>query len=327
MLLMAVDGGATTTRVVIADETGRILVSGRAGPSNHLHGKAGERRLRKALRRAISGALDVLAIPSAPAVAAACLGMTGVGREPWQCQLVEAATQEIVRCERIRVEPDWVTAFAGASVDGFGVLVYAGTGTVSYGRDASGRTARAGGLGYLIDDEGGAYHIGRAALKAVFRARDGRAPPTILERYIIRHFRATDLAGVRRAVYRGDGLKRPAMGRLARVVSEAAEAGDVAAREILAAAAHELATLGVTVARELNWGAGPVPVYWSGGVFAAGRWILEPFARAVGEMLPGAEVHPPRFPPVVGCLLLAFEASAIPVDAGVLQRIAAGATG
>ena len=55
---------------------------------------------------------------------------------------------------------------AAGTPEGWGVGVIAGTGSIAVGRTPDGRTARAGGWGHLIGDEGSAYLL-----------RPGRAPP------------------------------------------------------------------------------------------------------------------------------------------------------
>ena len=52
--------------------------------------------------------------------------------------------------------------------------VIAGTGSIAVGRATDGRTARAGGWGHLIGDEGSAYGVVLDALRLVARRADGR---------------------------------------------------------------------------------------------------------------------------------------------------------
>jgi len=48
---------------------------------------------------------------------------------------------------------------------GTGIVLNAGTGSIAFGRNARGKTARAGGLGPLVGDEGSAFWLGREYLK------------------------------------------------------------------------------------------------------------------------------------------------------------------
>ena len=61
-------------------------------------------------------------------------------------------------------------ALDAAFGSGPGVIVIAGTGSIAYGRNAQGASARAGGWGSAISDEGSAHWIGRSAAVAMRNA-------------------------------------------------------------------------------------------------------------------------------------------------------------
>ena len=63
---------------------------------------------------------------------------------------------------------------AAGTTEGWGVGVIAGTGSIAVGRTKDGQTARAGGWGHLIGDEGSAYSVVLDALRLVARRADGR---------------------------------------------------------------------------------------------------------------------------------------------------------
>lgn len=329
--VLGVDGGASSTRAAIADLEGHVVATGTAGPSNHVRGEAGLLRLRQALEGAVGTALGrASAAPGGDTLEgmqAATLGMTGVNPGSPEAQRVldellalfpETALQAGLR-SRIEVVSDARTALEGATEGQAGILVYAGTGSVAMGRDAEGVIARAGGWGYLIDDEGGGYAIGRQALKAVYRARDGRGPRTRLAELLLLHFGARDLDALVRIVYTDDGLDRPAVARLARLVALAAWEGDPVALGIYEQAAGELAALAVAVSEALAM-PGPV-VYYSGGVFKAGHPMVGAFGEAVRAALPGASVAPARHSPLVGALLMAYRQMGHPATPSILARL------
>ena len=64
--------------------------------------------------------------------------------------------------------------------EGVGVVLIAGTGSMAYGRDATGAHARSGGWGRLLADEGSGYWLGHQLLRRIVQAADGRAPKTAL---------------------------------------------------------------------------------------------------------------------------------------------------
>src|SRR5205814_8726187 len=79
---------------------------------------------------------------------AACFGMSGGPEDK------EDILRRLVRARRLIVTTDAEAALAGATTNGCGIIVIAGTGSIAFGRNAAGRKARAGGWGYIFGDEG-----------------------------------------------------------------------------------------------------------------------------------------------------------------------------
>src|SRR5947209_3167873 len=77
------------------------------------------------------------------------------------------------------------TALAGATRSGQGIITIAGTGSIAFGRNPAGRTARAGGWGYIFGDEGGGFDIARQATRAILRLEEGWGPPTALRETLL----------------------------------------------------------------------------------------------------------------------------------------------
>src|SRR2546423_9887775 len=75
--LLGVDGGGTKTHAVIADEHGRVLGEGFAGPSNPL--RVGVNSAAAAVREAVDQACDAAGVRRADVVAAE-VGLAGVRR-------------------------------------------------------------------------------------------------------------------------------------------------------------------------------------------------------------------------------------------------------
>src|SRR5437764_3315818 len=90
-----------------------------------------------------------------------------------------------IRTRRLIVTNDAVSALAGATASGQGIITIAGTGSIAFGRNASGRTARAGGWGYIFGDEGSGFDIVRQALRAALRMEEGWGPSTRLREVLI----------------------------------------------------------------------------------------------------------------------------------------------
>jgi glucosamine kinase len=318
-VLLAIDGGQTATKALVARADGTVLGSGLGGPSDHFHIEGGVEKN----RRAIVGAIDdVLAVTGcAPEqVAAAGLGLTGAPTGSRAPEIVVGIVHERVTPQEITVVPDYVTNLAGASGGQPGVVLIAGGGAIGYGVTAQGEEAIAGGYGFLLGDEGSAFDIGLRAIAAASRGADRRTEPTALQDVVMEHFEVERMRLLPRIVYAA-GFSRERISLLAPKVVQTAEAGDIAAIEILQDAGKELALTALGVIRQLFEPGTAVGVYMTGGVFKAGELLMEPFRTVLQAAWPAAEPHEPRFPPAVGGLILAAQSVGMTVDAAWLDRV------
>jgi N-acetylglucosamine kinase-like BadF-type ATPase len=169
-----------------------------------------------------------------------------------------------------------------------------------------------------MGDEGSAYDIGRQALQAAAQAFDGRGPDTLLLDRIPEYFDLLDLQAVQEALHSGR-LSRVDVASLAKVTAGAASEQDTVACAVFDAAAASLAGMAIAAARCLSWTAPQVSIV--GGVFKAGSIMLDPFMRYLVGTLPEATVAPPRYPPVLGALLLALEEGGCSLDQMVFQHL------
>ena len=322
LLYLAVDGGASSTRAVLGTQSGTILGVGRAGPSNHAAGAIGRKRLREALRESILGAVHSASLEG-QTIEHAWLGMTGYLAQTQAKKLISKYTHQIVPVVRVSISSDMETAHAGASALQASVLVYAGTGSFAFARDTDGHTGRCGGWGHIIDDEGGGYQLGRAALKAAFRAHDGRGPETQLYHAILGHFNAANLNELLPLIYYAKGSERSTIAALARVVSSVAAQGDDVARTMLKHAGQELGELGVASARAFPGLADTPLIHFAGGTFRAPEPLPTEFKRTVLRSINGARFSQARLPPVLGGYLLALASSGTDIDDTLTQELGA----
>src|SRR5208282_5946618 len=107
-------------------------------------------------------------------IRAICIGAAGAARPEIAAKIrsiLAELTPEIAHAN-IEIVGDTVIALEAAFGAGPGVIAIAGTGSIVYGRDAAARTARAGGWGFAISDEGSGHWIGRRSISAILSARD-----------------------------------------------------------------------------------------------------------------------------------------------------------
>ena len=168
-IFLGIDGGGSKTSCLIGDETS-ILGSGSAAGSNVV--RVGETQAREALSTAIRQACAVAQVTPSQ-IQRVCVGLAGAAR-PEVRDRVFAIISELIPGE-VEVVGDIVITLQAAFGTGPGVIVIAGTGSIAYGRNTEGQTARAGGWGFAISDEGSGHWIGRTLVAAAIRASDESA--------------------------------------------------------------------------------------------------------------------------------------------------------
>lgn len=310
--VLGLDGGGSRTVALIANERGRVLGRGESGPGN-FH-TAGLVPATENIRHAARGAIgDAGLVPSA--IDTAYFALAGIDR-PVDRQVMSAAVASLgLRCPII-LENDACAAWAGALSGKPGVVVLAGTGSIAFGQDPKGNTARAGGYGPLLGDEGSGYDIGRRAMIAALRAEDRRGPSTSLTERIRRRFMLDKITDLTHLLY-GDPppLQRPDVAGIAPLVEEAALEGDAIAREILRVAGRELGLLAAAVLQQLNWEKGKtVYVAGGGGAFAAGNFLSLPMQQVIRSAWSTAELTHPQHTPTYGAVLLALRSLGLELE-------------
>jgi glucosamine kinase len=171
-IFLGIDGGGSKTSCLIGDETS-VLGRGTGAASNVV--RVGEAQARESLATAIRQACRVANIRPSE-ISSVCVGLAGAAR-PEIGELVRRIIADLVPGEtqpsQIRVVGDNVIALEAAFGGGPGVIVIAGTGSIAYGRNREGQTARAGGWGFAISDEGSGHWIGRTAVAAAICSSPG----------------------------------------------------------------------------------------------------------------------------------------------------------
>jgi N-acetylglucosamine kinase-like BadF-type ATPase len=240
----------------------------------------------EALDRAISAAFAAAGLQRVP-VAAACLGLAGAGRAPDQEAFGEWAERTNLS-KHVEVTTDVAILLSAGTPDGWGVALVAGTGSIAYGRHSEGRTARAGGWGNLLGDEGSGYALVLAALRGVARAADGRGEPTRLSEDLLKACGAKQPQDLIRTLYQGS-WDRARLAGLAPLVFAAAGAGDSLASRVVADGARELAAAVASVARQLDLVGAPVPLALAGGLLLQDAGYRQALLDAIGGMRIEAE--------------------------------------
>ena len=298
---LGIDGGGTKTRCVLGNETA-VLATAVSGGSNVV--RLGEAQAREALH-AVVRQVCATAKVSADQLQAVCIGAAGAARPEVAAKLRSILAEINPRFTvHIEVVGDTVIALEAAFGSGPGVIAIAGTGSIVYGRDASGHTARAGGWGFAISDEGSGHWIGRHAISSLLRARDeGRE--TALTALILDAWKLDTIDAL---IQRANATPPPEFPRLFPIVVRAESEGDVTARELLSRAGAELAALAAIVLRRISPAPPYVPLAMTGSVFRQSEEVRRVFYNQLDSSFPGVNLLDDFVDPVLGALARARRA-------------------
>jgi len=300
---LGVNGGQSSTTALIGDEAGQVAGLGRGGPCNHVSSAEARSRFTAAIGGAVGSALREAGIAEAN-FEAACVGLSGGPADK------DALVRDLVRAQKYSITNDAVIALMGATTGEPGVIAIAGTGSIAFGRNAEGRTARAGGWGYAFGDEGGAFDLVRQAVRAGLRQEEGWGPSTALREALLK---ATGTASMNDLVHRlyTPEYPRARIASFAQLVDQAARNGDAVARDILHAGAQALATYVAAVRRQLFHRSEHTRVSYIGGVFESAM-LRERFAMLV-ELESSCRLEPPAYGPAAGALLEAYRMAGLKI--------------
>lgn len=239
-LILGLDGGGTSTIVWLANAAGTILGRGQGGPSNQK--AVGSEAARHAIEQAIGLAFED-AGRARKAVEVACLGLAGFDR-PEDRALLQSWASEGSWAKQVVTANDAELVLAAGCPAGWGLALISGTGSIAFGRAPDGRTARAGGWGPLLGDEGSAYAVALDGLRLVARRADGRerifTTPDPLTEAVLQAVGASEPIDLIRILYK-EGWDRPRIASLAPALVDSfnPEADPVAANTlVLEPAAH-----------------------------------------------------------------------------------------
>ena len=271
-LFLGLDGGGSGTKWALFSGTEVV----RQGRLEALTGHA-------LSAEAVRTVLEPLVLNEPPtAIVAGISGLQMGGAE-----VLQVVLSDIFGLPRshIRVTNDMELAYAAHFGAAEGVLVYAGTGSIAYHRTVGGEVRRAGGYGFFLGDEGGAFWQGREALRVVLAAQDeGRTLTGPLADELAILTGSLSWPELRSWVYNGG---RGAVAKLAPAVHRAALANDPDAQDVLGLAGLALARLASTLLRRCPPG---LPLVLAGG--AANPLVRGAFTAALPDVVQLAPVAP-----------------------------------
>lgn len=292
---MGIDAGGQTLQICIVDDSLKQLayVERKEVSSPNVVGRALAAEL---IQGAVSTVLEYVYLQPED-IAAVAVGING---EPaWvECVLDRTLPRALILPTSVEE-----IMLVGARCERFGVLVVAGDRSFAYGVSRAGQTAKVGGWGTIIGEEGSAYWLGCQAMRMVAMASDRRGISTILTDMLMKQFKVDHPRDIMSHIGPNDHEHRATIAKIAPLVMQAAEGGDEAARKVIEQAAANLGAHYRAVTGQLNMLQAPT-------VFAGS--LLEqdtPLRTAVMAQLGLRDIPEMHHQPVMGAALLARMAS------------------
>ena len=280
--MIGIDGGGTKTEFVLVSEQGTVLQRIKRSRTNP--NDIGIENCCAVLAEGIDMLLEV-----EPSVCSIFAGIAGCATGN-NGESVEAFLKNRYPAIEIGVDTDGVNVLS-CNVDSADCMaLICGTGSVLFARE-NGIKHRVGGWGYLFDEAGSAYDIGRDAITAVLAQKDGLGENTLLTDLLEAEMQADIWQNLNLIYQKGKAY----IASLAPIVFRAYEMGDKVAEEILQKNARHLALLISTAMENYNCGE---QVVACGGLVENFRDVLLPM---IMEALTGnLEFVIPDVPPVFG---------------------------
>jgi glucosamine kinase len=288
---LGVDAGGTKTHAVMLDADGAVEAQSTGGPGNPL--AAGDEAALASWRAVVSAVVQEEPL-------AAHFGVAGAGRPADLRRARQLAARTGLGCP-ISLSDDARIAFR-ADAEYPGAILVVGTGSIAVAYDAAGSERRAGGHGYLLGDEGSAYWIATAAVRAALRATDGRGAATSLTDLVPALLGVDSLDEIVSGVY-SSGFDRTTLARLA---PEVVALDDEVARAIRDRAVDELmaALEAVTGHRTVDEA---FTVVLAGGLLSEHGSLRRPLEERLLVAMPHVQPTPGSTPPAVGAARIARE--------------------
>jgi N-acetylglucosamine kinase-like BadF-type ATPase len=293
--VLGFDGGGTKTDCVLMDEAGTVLARSMAGPSNPL--RVGFGAALASIRDAAQQAIVQAKLPGDSKAAAVCAGLAGAGPAESAEKIRALLAAEFAEA-KVQVCTDLDLALA-ATGDGPAIVLLAGTGSFAVGRNAAGETARAGGYGSQIGDEGSAYDVGRRAVLTAMHENDRTGRDSLLGQRLLRELACASWSEVKAKAQAASDEVFPRLFAVIATVAEWIEtptetpeqtAARDEARGILRAAAFDLASLAENLAERLHLRGTRLFIAKTGGMMGRSKYVEAQLDERLKNAFPEAEI-------------------------------------
>jgi len=298
---VGIDGGGTKTEVIVSDQNGQIIGNGLSGPTNL--DSVVEAVSCANLLAAVEYALGT--IDKSQSELYVYMGASGVDTDVEIARSTEVFGRALAHLpiKKFIVINDGFIALASGTDNPNSLILIGGTGSNCIGHNEHGQVAKAGGMGFLLADQGSGYYIGRQVLREAVKSFDGRRPKTMIEQLVCEYFKIPSIINLKEKVY-NPPLSKDQIAQLSPLCSKAVEANDQVALMIFSHVVDELMLHTSTVIKRLDIQHTTFDCVCVGSVINL-PYIKEQCFQRLQQEFPTCNLVFPQNPPVYGAVKLA----------------------
>lgn len=286
--MIAIDGGGTKTEFVLFTEEGQVIAKQRLGATNP--NVCGIEKACKTLKEGI----DIL-LGEYGQINFIYAGIAGAYSGKNKEHLTNYLKKQYP-LYNVRVESDVMNVVGLSQEGGKCTACIVGTGSCVYGYDGK-QLYRTGGWGYLFDQAGSGYYIGRELIAQTFASCDGLQPESIATKMVIDKLGGKPINCIENLY----GLGSDYIASFAPIAFKAMQDGDKVAEKIIKDSARRIAQLINFVQSKYSVGN---RVIMSGSICQNQK----PFQRLVSEYLGGnVIIEYPNVPQILGAMKKGME--------------------
>ena len=301
---LGVDGGGSQARVAIIDQVEKVI-STQPGAGVNVHVLGFDQAFVN-LKETIAQVLGNLRYDAL----FGCFALAGVNfpkeKEDWQQAIAKDQFLASSFSKPPLIVNDTLAALQAGTTEKNAIVVISGTGSHCYGQNEADDEAKAGGLDYILTDQGSGFWLGNEILRAVTCALDGRSKPTVLTDLVFAKFHINSLEELYNLVYQKPWDKTD-IAQLAFLAEEAAKDNDQKALEIINQAADDLSTMAKAVIEKLNLVNKNLVIVKAGSILKLEGLICKRFEDNIKKLAPTAVIVNQEIEPAVAAAKIAYE--------------------
>lgn len=295
-----IDGGGTKTAFLLIDECGAVHAALETAGSSYR--TIGEKGVADLYEKAVETCLR-MAGADRTSLAGIAAGVPCYGEDRRADETLKEYMAWRFREIPLYLCNDAEVGWAGSLGLRPGINIVAGTGSIAFGRNSRGETARCGGWSTFFGDEGSCFWLGRKTAELFLKQMDGRAGQGRLYEIIMDRFGLKCPEEFIALLEEDYVMDRRKVAELQKYLLLAAQEGDCLAAALYLAAADELGMMLAAAAKRLRIREETLYVSLSGGLLHAARFFMDRFLEWVAKA--GGEFVSPEMTPVQGAALLA----------------------